>query len=59
MPTKPIHVTIRRIRILGIHHCMHYETDAQGKRNRERSRKTCKETLRKDLKYLELTDDLA
>lgn len=36
-----------------------YETEAQGKRVRERPRKTLKATIRKDIEYSELMEDLA
>ena len=35
-----------------------YETEVQGQRGRGRPRKTLEETLRKDLEYLDLTEDM-
>ncbi|TQE13369.1 hypothetical protein C1H46_000936 [Malus baccata] len=35
-----------------------YETEVQGRRGRGRPRKTLEETLRKDLEYLDLTEDM-
>ncbi|KAM2104272.1 hypothetical protein ACFX1T_002291 [Malus domestica] len=35
-----------------------YGTEVQGRRGRGRSRKTLEETLRKDLEYLDLTEDM-
>ncbi|KAM1099117.1 hypothetical protein TB2_005635 [Malus domestica] len=37
----------------------HYWTEVQGRRGRGRPRKTLEETLRKDLEYLDLTEDMA
>ncbi|RXH99302.1 hypothetical protein DVH24_011627 [Malus domestica] len=35
-----------------------YETEVQGRRGRGRPKKTLEETLRKDLEYLDLTEDM-
>ncbi|CAN6562397.1 unnamed protein product [Malus baccata var. baccata] len=35
-----------------------YGTEVQGRRGRGRPRKTLEETLRKDLEYLDLTEDM-
>ncbi|KAM2249069.1 hypothetical protein ACFXTI_003764 [Malus domestica] len=49
---------MRENRLRWFGHAQRRPTDAPGRRGRGRPRKTLEETLRKDLEYLDLTEDM-